>query len=170
MLLLKSLLIVCLSFSILPPAFSQVYTLAENKTKLEIQSQYELEFEQLRIQKEPKKAALLNMLPFGIGSFQQGDILGGLSIVLIDGISISFWFNLFNERNNNHPDRSPQEGLISLMGIGMFFLIAKVVGIIAPFMHYESALKDFNFQHGRENPESFYDPPYSPLWNYQFSF
>ncbi len=121
---------------------SEVITIQNDFVNQKIDSQAALKrYEAEKI--EPLQAVLTNILPFGIGSFQQGDTIGGVLISIVDiaalvvigmGLSTGGGFS----------------GLASLWAIPIY-AIGRVIGVVSPIMHANTNNSDLRKRLGLEN-------------------
>ena len=77
---------------------------------------------------DPQQAAFTNVLPFGVGSFQQGDTLGGVLITAVDIAALGLMGYGLSSGNG--------WGAIIGLGWGLpVYGIGRIIGVISPYMH-----------------------------------
>ncbi len=142
------------TFIVVPfqPAFAQEFSLADSTPPVVLeQKNPELELALFKEKKDPWRATWLNLIPFGLGSFQQGDFMSGTIIASLDGIGALFI--LFMVKDVNALNTLDESGLRNNPGflnvfVNLFcaifsIMISKLIGLYAPYFHYESELKAF---------------------------
>lgn len=143
-------------------AFAQEFSLAESPPIILEEKNPELELALFKEKKDPWPAVKVNfVIPFGLGSFLQGDMMGGVVILFLDGLSAMILFGEFVLRTQgiDRPNRG-STGVASIMGFFLFWGFGRLVGFIAPHMHYESELKAFiqkqenEYSHSNQSPET----------------
>jgi hypothetical protein len=89
--------------------------------------------------KSPVLPVLLNILPgFGVGSFVQGDPIGGVVLLSAETVSLGVfvigWIEMVNFLQNNllNPDSGPNTWSYVALAGGIAYCVCKVVGIILP--------------------------------------
>lgn len=98
-----------------------------------------MSLEQLRAEKDPLKASLLNIIPFGVGSFQQGDPVAGPVLATVDGVSAALLlYGLFAPSSSAWVGNAGQ----TLLGMGGL-IVGRILGVTAPWMHYNEALTNY---------------------------
>jgi hypothetical protein len=116
---------VLLSFSLMvltPPAFAEAPASCDSEACI-------------KIQKDPWVATGLNLIPFGVGSYHQGDQVGGTVIAAIDAASFlaivaPFTFSRTLMSGGGW-------GALIVMGYGfMGILLGRIVGFTLPWFHY----------------------------------
>jgi len=122
------------------------------------------------LKKDPLTAAALNLIPYGYGSFYQEDNIGGYSILVVDGLSTLTALTGFSSASM----RNGGWGSIMLLSLaGLGFILGRLIGFTAPFLHYATSEKNPK-QTGER--QSTYTPDASrtqsppPLLSYQISF
>jgi hypothetical protein len=170
-LLLKSYLTLTLTMLPFQAVGAQEFKLSEHPPIVLEEKSPELELTLFKKQKEPWRAVALNILPFGVGSFQQGDYLGGIAIAIIDGLNTFLIINGSLERlkNSEVPIR-PSRSIASVMGMFLLLGIGRFVGFLAPHLHYEAALKDFTQKQNNEKLDSILTPTSQSLLNFSYTF
>ncbi|HEY9840813.1 MAG: P13 family porin [Candidatus Sericytochromatia bacterium] len=111
--------------------------LAGNRTDIQAKAAELTEAERLALyshyEKSPLNASLLNLLPlFGYGSYQQGDLVGGISLSVLDGVSVALLALSFL------PSNRAGEGWGAAMMLGsslLTFGLGRVVGVTSPIVH-----------------------------------
>ena len=151
------------------PAFAQEFSLAESPPVILEQKNPELELALFKEQKDPWRAVAYNLLPFGVGSFQQGDYFGAVAILIFDGLATSVLVAQAL-KDPSIPERGGVTGLVSLIAFSMFWGFARVVGIFAPYMHYYTELKDITEFQERENKNSIPNATTLSLLNFTYLF
>lgn len=114
---------------------------------------------------DPASAVAFNLIPFGVGSFMQGDHVSGTAISIIDltglFVLLSFASTALLPPCNYCP-LSPPTSLLGFGFAGFTYLFGRVLGIVAPYLYdsqfNEKTMKDLNT---REQPQ---------LWSYSFQF
>lgn len=82
---------------------------------------------------DPWKAVGLNLLPFGFGSYQQGDMVGGAIITTVDAISLATILYPF-------VDQSLFQGggwgaLMAIVYGGTGYAVGRVIGVSSPWIY-----------------------------------
>lgn len=95
-----------LTFTILAipfqPVYAQEFSLADNRPPvISEQKNPELELALFKEQKEPWRAVALNLIPLGVGSFQQGDYFSGIVIAVFNCLGIYFLTQFFTAKINS---------------------------------------------------------------------
>lgn len=84
-----------------------------------------------RHHKNALTGSLLNLLPiFGYGSYQQGDLIGGISLSVLDGLSYGFLAATWISGSSNSSNTLPY----AYVGL-MSFMLGRIVGIASPQVH-----------------------------------
>lgn len=122
----------------------------------------------LDLKKDPWVATGLNLIPLGVGSFHQGDAVGGTVVAAIDAVSlvsILAPFTVFPQAMQNGGWSAAF--LIGYGGAGL--LLGRLVGVTVPWIHYASYEKGkADAQLGFTNLEP--GPSTLALVNYQWEF
>jgi len=110
---------------------------------------------------------MLNIVPFGVDSFNQGDTFGGTTLAVIDGLSalsVLLAFNSYYAGNLNV--------LLWFTLSGALGLIAgRIVGFIAPHQYYSEVLSLYYDQQIKsQNSALPSNEPRLSLLNYQLNF
>lgn len=94
---------------------------------------------ELHLQKEPLRASLLNLIPFGVGSFQQGDPVASTGLLISDLLSTGLITYAFLSANTRGYDQNT-----ALFGWGVAGLAGgRLAGVIAPSLHYQDAVSNY---------------------------
>lgn len=94
---------------------------------------------ELHLQKEPLRASLLNLIPFGVGSFQQGDPIASTGLLISDLLSTGVITYAFLSAHTRSYDQN-----MMLVGWGAAGLAGgRLAGVIAPSLHYRDALSQY---------------------------
>ncbi|PIQ27016.1 hypothetical protein COW36_16100 [bacterium (Candidatus Blackallbacteria) CG17_big_fil_post_rev_8_21_14_2_50_48_46] len=92
----------------------------------------------MNFEKQPMNTALFNILPtFGSASYQQGDLFGGISMTLLDGLGWSMIAGSLLAGGYS-------SGYYLWSGM-LCFGLGRVIGLTSPFMHaglYNATLKE----------------------------
>lgn len=92
-------------------------------------------------QKNLVTGSLLNLLPiFGYGSYQQGDLVGGISLSIFDGIGYAALIAALLTPHSPSGYGGLLLGGVSLISFGL----GRIVGVASPFIHgslYNTTLK-----------------------------
>ncbi len=151
---IKLLTVLLLSFTLITPALADTADSADEYIHIH--------------KKDPGRAALMNIIPFGVGSFQQGDMIGGTSIAVVDGLSVLIGIAPFTYA----PQLKEGGGWGMLMSTAWALgglLLGRVMGVIAPFQHFNDYQRAKASQvNGLSEEEQ--SPATVQLLNYQFSF
>ena len=121
----------------------------------------------IKIQKDPWLATGLNVIPFGVGSYNQGDHVGGSVIAAMDTLSLlavaaPFTFLPDLTRNGGW-------GAAAFVAYGLGgFLLGRAVGFTLPWFHYASYENALDEKSARINSTSADTGPV--LANYQWAF
>ncbi len=99
-----------------------------------VQPQSSIEF---HLQKDPLRASLLNLIPFGVGSFQQGDPIASTGLLITDLVSTGLITYTFLSAHTRSYDQN-----MALFGWGVAGLAGgRLAGVIAPSLHYQDEMK-----------------------------
>lgn len=82
-----------------------------------------------RLSLDPTPALWQNLIPFGYGSFQQGDTFGGVSIAVMDTLSLLAIASDLSVRNEIAPIP------IGLLIYGPLLIIARIAGVVSPLLY-----------------------------------
>lgn len=151
------------------PVFAQEFSLAESPPIFLEQKNPELELALFKEQKDPWRATGLNLIPFGVGSFQQGDYFATVTILILDGLASAVVIGHVL-RDPSILDSEGSLALANVIAFSMFWGFARVVGIFAPYMHYYAALKDYTQKHTNENKSSNQTSTSLTLLNLTYTF
>ncbi len=122
----------------------------------------------LDLKKDPWVATGLNLIPLGVGSFHQGDQVGGTVVAAIDAVSLLSILAPFTFL----PQTTQNGGwsaafLVGYGGAGL--LLGRLVGVTVPWIHYAAYEKGkADAQLGFTNLEP--GPSTLALVNYQWEF
>ncbi|PIQ25494.1 hypothetical protein COW36_20835 [bacterium (Candidatus Blackallbacteria) CG17_big_fil_post_rev_8_21_14_2_50_48_46] len=123
----------------------------------------------IKIKKDPAVAMGLNLIPFGVGSYHQGDVFAGAAITTIDSISIIIAIAPFT-----YLPILQENGGLGVLATSSWaligFLLGRIVGFTAPWLHYhyyEKQIINSKTDPHNSDPNSVLSPT---LLNYQFSF
>lgn len=89
----------------------------------------------IKVQKNPWVATGLNTIPFGVGSYHQGDQVGGTVIAAIDSVSVLAIVAPFTFA----PDLTNSGGWGALVFVSyglLGLLLGRIVGFTLPWFHY----------------------------------
>lgn len=81
---------------------------------------------------DPTQAIVSNFIPFGYGSFQQGDVLGGTSIAIMDALSLIALSGDLSLQGSSAPIP------LGIFIYGPLFIIARITGFVSPLLHANS--------------------------------
>lgn len=95
------------------------------------QADYAISNDCMASQKDPVSAMAMNMIPFGIGSYQQGDIVGGVTLSTIDGLGLGI---LGLAAYGFMSGQSWGAAFITPGGLALVTL-GRLLGLIFPWMH-----------------------------------
>ncbi|MBT9547327.1 MAG: P13 family porin [Candidatus Sericytochromatia bacterium] len=153
------------------PVLAQEFSLAESPPIILEQKNPELELALFKEKKDPWPAVKVNfVIPFGLGSFLQGDMMGGVVILVLDGLStMSLVGEFVMSKGIDRPNRGGTR-VISILGFFLFWGFGRLVGFIAPHMHYESELKAFIQKQEIEDSNSNQSPETLSLLNLTYTF
>lgn len=90
-----------------------------------------------RHEKNALTGSLLNLLPiFGYGSYQQGDVVGGISLSVLDGIGYALLASalIYSATSTNKSGYDFGGVLLGGLSLGSFS-IGRVVGVVSPQVH-----------------------------------
>lgn len=94
---------------------------------------------ELHLQKDPLRASLLNLIPFGVGSFQQGDPIASTGLLITDLVSTGLITYAFLSAHTRSYDQN-----MALFGWGVAGLAGgRLAGVIAPSLHYRDAISQY---------------------------
>lgn len=116
---------------------------------------------------DPTSALWLNIIPFGVGSFSQGDIIGGVSIAVMDLISIYFLKGDIDLLSSDAIAPIPMGVLFYLP----LFIVARVTGVASPIMHANAnndQVKKLLFSNPTQSSRSHLH--YTQLFSYSMAF
>jgi hypothetical protein len=82
-----------------------------------------------RLSLDPTQAMWDNLIPFGYGSFRQGDTVGGISIAAMDTLSVLAFMGDLSVLNESAP--LP----MGLLIYGPLLILARTAGIVSPMLY-----------------------------------
>ncbi len=155
------------------PVLAQEFLLAESPPVILEQKNPELELALFKEQKEPWRAVALNLIPLGVGSFQQGDYFSGIVIAVFDCLGIYFLTQFFTAKINSDAIEVSNDvleiiGRLFVGSLALFF--SRLLGFYTPFLHYESELKAFIQKQENEFSNSNQIPETLSLLNLTYTF
>lgn len=152
------------------PCFAQTKTETLNLPEAERVAIYKLR------KSNPSDIATLNLLPFAIGSWAQGDYLTAIGVSFCDLISIVFWgmaIEIMLRPKNSFALSDQSLAGPLLLYYGSFpFLVGRTIGFIVPWFYSETfnenLKKELNLNHADfEQKQSLLG---LPLFSYSASF
>ena len=93
------------------------------------------------LQKDPWVATGLNLIPLGVGSFHQGDQIGGTVVAAIDAVSLATLLAPFTFLPQTTQGGGWAAGALIVYG-GAGLLLGRLVGVTVPWIHYSAYEKD----------------------------
>lgn len=125
------------------------------------------DFARFKAQKDPLKASLLNLIPFGVGSFQQADPVAAPVLATLDGVSAALLLYAVVAPPSSTLVGNAGQMLLGLGGLSL----GRLIGLIAPWMHYNAALSDYvlqaqgaAFSYAGQDTSSFSEPLLTYSW------
>ena len=91
-----------------------------------------------RLQTDPTQALWENLIPFGYGSFKQGDTVGGVSIAVMDALSL---FALSADLSVVGDSGAMPMGLLIY---GPLLIAARATGVVSPLLYAQGHNNEVN--------------------------
>ena len=156
----KSVIILLTTLFCYVSTFTQT-ALANTHKAQAIEPQQVMEYRLSQNEKNPWEAMGLNLIPFGVGSFRQGDQVGGTTIAVLDGVAalgaLSFGIKAAQGMSTT----------LELAAIIAGLCLGRVVGWIAPWSYWIN-LHTPSSNKSQTHQSQIIDSP--SLWSYQLNF
>jgi hypothetical protein len=137
--------------------------LAQTQSTQSVNAAQPVQYHLSQAEKNPWEAMGLNLIPFGVGSFRQGDQVGGITIAVIDGVVALAMLSFAVKAAQARP------GYASAIEIATIFFglcLGRIIGFIAPWVHWSAT----STQASAEAQTQDRIPENTSLWSYQLDF